>query len=158
MGPSVYVETSVISYLVGRMNQRDLVSAAHQQITREWWETRRQNFELFTSAVVVEEVARGGASIASARLEVVSSLRFADVTAAARDLAARLLRDSGLPHKANADALHIGVAAVNGLDYLLTWNCTHLANAVMIPRVNQVCRAAGFEPPYICTPEELMVG
>jgi hypothetical protein len=80
VGPSVYVETSVISYLVGRLNQRDLVSAAHQQITREWWETRRQDFELFTSAVVVEEAARGGAGIASARIEVVSSLRFADVT------------------------------------------------------------------------------
>jgi predicted nucleic acid-binding protein len=156
--PSVYVETSVISYLVGRMNSRDLVVAAHQELTREWWENRRENFELFTSAVVVEEAARGDQNLASTRIEVISALRFADVTTAARDLAARLLRDSGLPDKANADALHIAVSAVNGIDYLLTWNCTHLANAVMIPRVNDVCRASGFEPPYICTPEELMIG
>jgi PIN domain len=155
---SVYVETSVVSYLVGRMNRRDLVVAAHQELTREWWERRRHDFDLFASAVVVEEAARGDQSLAKARIEIVSGLRFADVTAAARDLAARLLRESGLPDKANADALHISVAAVNGIDYLLTWNCTHLANAVMIPRVNAVCRASGFEPPYICTPEELMVG
>jgi predicted nucleic acid-binding protein len=73
-------------------------------------------------------------------------------------LAARLLLETALPAKANADALHIAVAAANGIDYLLTWNCTHLANAFMIPRVEKICRAAGFEPPYICTPQELMVG
>ena len=91
-------------------------------------------------------------------MALIEQLRLADVTEAAQELAARLLLESGLPGKANADALHIAVAAVNGIDYLLTWNCTHLANAFMIPRVNKICSAAGFQPPYICTPEELMVG
>ena len=86
----------------------------------------------------------------------IEQLHLADVTPSARELAARLLLEAALPAKANADALHIAISAVNGIDYLLTWNCTHLANAFMIPRVNKICRVAGFEPPYICTPEELM--
>jgi predicted nucleic acid-binding protein len=156
MIPSVYVETSVISYLTGRRNQRDLIVAAHQELTREWWDSRRQKFTLYASAVVIEEARRGNAALAQARMELIQELRLADVTPSARELANRLLLEAALPTKANADALHIAVAAVNGIDYLLTWNCSHLANAFMIPRVEKVCRVAGFEPPYICTPQELM--
>jgi predicted nucleic acid-binding protein len=156
--PSAYIETSVISYLTERRNQRDLIVAAHQELTREWWENRRQEFTLYASAVVIEEARLGDEVFARARMALIEQLRLADVTPAARELAARLLLEAGLPAKANADALHIAVSAVNGIDYLLTWNCTHLANAFMIPRVNRICRTAGFEPPYICTPEELMVG
>jgi predicted nucleic acid-binding protein len=155
---SAYVETSVISYLVARPNQRDLIVAAHQELTREWWEHRRSEFDLFASAIVIEEAIRGDARFAAARMAVIETLQLADVTVAARELSARLIRESALPARANADALHIAIAAVNGIDYLITWNCTHLANAVMIPRVSMICRAAGVEPPYICTPEELMVG
>lgn len=158
MPRSVYLETSVISYLVARPNQRDLIVAAHQEITREWWETRRQEFALFASAVVIDEALRGDPAYAKARMGIIEQLRLADVTQAARELAARLLSEAALPPKANADALHIAIAAVNGIDHLLTWNCTHLANAVILPRVNDICRAAGFEPPYVSTPEELMVG
>jgi predicted nucleic acid-binding protein len=148
----------VVSYLAARRNQRDLIVAAHQELTREWWESRRQDFTLFASAVVIEEALRGDEIFAQARMALLEQMRLADVTPAARQLAAQLLLEAGLPPKANADALHIAICAVNGIDYLLTWNCTHLANAAMIPRVNNICRAAGFEPPYICTPEELMVG
>lgn len=156
MPPSAYLETSVISYLAGRRNQRDLIVAAHQELTREWWDNRRQEFTLYASAVVIEEARRGNEVSAQARLAIIEQLRLADVSSAARELAGRLLLEFGLPPKANADALHIAIAAANGLDYLLTWNCTHLANAFMIPRVEKICRAAGFEPPYICTPQELM--
>jgi len=155
---TAYIETSVISYLTARRNQRDLIVAAHQELTREWWESRRQDFTLFASAVVIEEALRGDKVFAQARMALIEQMRLADVTRAARELAARLLREAGLPAKASADALHIAICAVNGIDYLLTWNCTHLANAFMIPRVNNICRTGGFEPPYICTPEELMVG
>ena len=155
---SAYIETSVVSYLTARRNQRDLIVAAHQELTREWWERRRRDFTLFASAVVIEEALRGDEMFANARMALIEQMRLADVTPAARQLAAQLLLEAGLPAKANADALHIAICAVNGIDYLLTWNCTHLANAAMIPRVNNICRAAGFEPPYICTPEELMVG
>lgn len=158
MPRSVYLETSVISYLVARPNQRDLVVAAHQQITREWWTSRRHEFTLFASAVVIEEALRGDPEYAKARMSIIEQLRLADVTRDARALAAQLLLGAALPPRANADALHLSIAAVNGIDNLLTWNCTHLANASILPRVNAICRAAGFEPPYVSTPEELMVG
>lgn len=132
--------------------------AAHQQITREWWANRRHEFTLFGSAVVIEEALRGDPEYANARMGIIEQLRLADVTRAARALAAQLLLEAALPPKANADALHISIAAVNGIDNLLTWNCTHLANASILPRVNEICRVAGFEPPYVSTPEELMVG
>jgi predicted nucleic acid-binding protein len=148
----------VISYLVARPNQRDLIVAAHQEVTRDWWENRRHNFTLFVSAIVIEEAIRGDTAYATARMNIIEQLRLADVTPASRALAARLLREAALPRKANADALHIAIAAVNGIDHLLAWNCTHLANAFILPRVNGICRNAGFEPPYVSTPEELMVG
>ena len=91
-------------------------------------------------------------------MNIIEQLRLADVTRDARALASQLLLEAALPPKANADALHISIAAVNGIDNLLTWNCTHLANAAILPRVNEICRTAGFEPPYVSTPEELMVG
>jgi predicted nucleic acid-binding protein len=145
VSPSVYIETSVISYLTARRNERDLIVAGQQQLTQEWWQNRRHGFSLYTSAVVIEEARHGNQILARARLAVVEQLQLADVTPAARELANRLLLEFGLPAKANADALHIAVAAANGIDYLLTWNCTHLANAFMIPRVERICRTAGFD-------------
>lgn len=143
----------MISYLVARPNQRDLIVAAHQELTREWWENRRNEFTLFASAVVIEEALRGDPEYAKARMSIIDQLRLADVSRAARELAARLLREAALPSKANADALHIAVAAVNGIDNLLTWNCTHLANAAMLPRINDICRDAGFSHPMFQRPK-----
>jgi len=156
--PKVYVETSVISYLVARPNRGNIRVAANQDITREWWQTRREKFELFVSAVVVGEAQRGNREMAAARIEALRGIRIAQTTPAALALAAALIAGSGVPRKANEDALHIAIAATNGLDYLLTWNCTHIANAVTIPLVNRICRVAGFEPPLIYTPQELMEG
>lgn len=158
MLPTVYLETSVISYLVARPSQSSVRVAANQETTREWWETRRERFDLYVSAVVVGEAQRGDPSLASARMDIVRGLRLAQVTPEARDLAAALIAGAGVPRKANEDALHIAIAAANGLDYLLTWNCSHIANAVTIPRVNSICWARGFEPPLIYTPQELMEG
>jgi len=155
--PSIYVETSVISYLVARPSTSARV-AANQDLTREWWQGRRKRFELYASAVVVGEAQRGDPVMAAARVAIVRELRLAQVTREALDLATALIAGSGVPQKANEDALHIAVAATNGLDYLLTWNCTHIANAVTIPRVNAICRRHGFEPPLIYTPQELMEG
>jgi hypothetical protein len=119
---------------------------------------RRARFELYVSAVVIGEAQRGNPGLASARMEIVRGLRLAQVTPEALDLAAALIEGAGVPKKANEDALHIAIAAANGLDYLVTWNCTHIANAVTIPRVYSICRAHGFEPPLIYTPQELMEG
>jgi len=157
MLPSVYVETSVISYLVARPSKNARV-ASNQELTYEWWRTARERFELYASAVVVGEAQRGDPSLAAARVTVLKELRLAQVTREALDLAAALVAGAGVPRKANEDALHIAIAATNGLDYLLTWNCTHIANAVTIPLVNLICRRNGVEPPLIYTPQELMEG
>ena len=157
MKPTVYVETSVISYLVARPSKNARV-ASNQDLTREWWQTRRDRFELYVSAVVAGEAQRGNPEAAAARMEALRDLRLAQVTRDALALAAALVAGAGVPKKANEDALHIAVAACNGLDYLLTWNCTHIANAVTIPLVNAICRRNGFEPPLIYTPQELMAG
>ena len=154
--PTVYVENSVISYLTARRTQGNVRVAAHQDLTREWWDTRSDEFELYASAVVVEEAQDGDATAAAARLEVISKLTLLDVTQEARDLAAILLRETPLPPKANADALHIATATVGGMDYLITWNCKHIANAAIRRAVEAVCRKHGHEPPVLCTPEELM--
>lgn len=154
---TVYVETSVISYLVARPSKDPRV-ASNQELTHRWWQVRSQGFELYVSAVVLGEAMRGNATLAAARIEIAQQLRLAQVTREAVDLAAALVAGAGVPKKANEDALHIATAATNGLDYLLTWNCTHIANAVTIPRVNAICRRHGFEPPLIYTPQEFMEG
>ena len=158
MKPSVYVETTIISYLVGWLNQRDLYVAAQQEFTRDWWTNKRREYELFASAVVVKEARAGASGLAAERLAFLSEVRLAEVTDAADELKSELLRHTALPRKAELDALHIAVAAVHGLDYLLSWNCKHIANAVTLPRVYAICRSAGYEPPFVCTPFELMEG
>jgi predicted nucleic acid-binding protein len=154
----VYLETTIISYLVGWLNQHDLYVAAQQEFTREWWATKRHTYELFASAVVVKEARAGKPELAAARLAFLNDVNLLEVTDEADELKAELLRRAALPKKAELDALHIAVAAVHGLDYLLSWNCKHIANAVMLPKVYAICRSAGFEPPFVCTPFELMEG
>jgi len=129
---------------------------AHQQLTREWWDRQRQGFDLHISELVVFEIGRGDANAARARLEFVRDLPVLRITAEARALADRIFRATTLPDKAASDALHVALAAVNGMDFLLTWNCTHIANGVVLKIVNVVCRDNGYEPPIVCTPEELL--
>ncbi|HEX6100012.1 MAG TPA: type II toxin-antitoxin system VapC family toxin [Thermoanaerobaculia bacterium] len=156
MKPSVYIETTIVSYLVGWLNRNHLQVAANQELTRRWWVTRRSDFELFASPVVIDEASDGDARLAEERLRFLAGLPLLRVTDTAYALQADLLRLANLPEKARNDALHIAVAAVHGMEYLLTWNCTHIANAVTLPLVYDVCRGAGYEPPFVCTPQELM--
>ncbi len=160
MKPRVYLETTVLSYLTA-LPSRDLVRAAHQQITAEWW-TNREGFELFVSDAVLAEVRMGDDDAAARRLAATQGLQVLETTAQVQSLAEALLAAAALPRKAAIDAVHVAVAAVhvavaavNGMHYLLTWNCTHIANATMRPRIDAVCRDNGLEPPIICTPEEL---
>jgi hypothetical protein len=156
--PRVYVETTIISYLVGWLNRRDLYVASNQEFTRKWWNERRHAFELYASAVVVREARDGTPDLAAARLAYLQDLTFVEITPSAEKLKDELLRQAALPARAELDALHIAIAAVHGLDYLITWNCRHIANAVTLPRVYAICRRAGYEPPFVCTPPELMEG
>jgi predicted nucleic acid-binding protein len=152
-----YLETSVISYLAARPS-RDLVVAARQQLTHEWWRRRRPDFELYVSELVLAEVAAGDPEVAERRIEILAGLPSLTVTKEATDLGRFLVQSVGLPAKARADALHIALAACHGIEYLLTWNSTHIANAELRPRVEAACRRRGYEPPVLCTPDELMGG
>lgn len=153
--PKVYLESSVIGYLTARPS-RDLLVAANQQATREWWEERREHFELFISPLVEQEVSAGDAQAAVRRLAALEECLVLDITPQAVELAEDFLKRGVIPRQAAEDALHIAVAAVNGMDYLLTWNFKHIANAVLRVNVELVCRLNGYEPPVICSPLELM--
>jgi predicted nucleic acid-binding protein len=155
MKAKVYIETSVVSYLTSATSH-DLVVAAHQHVTREWWR-HRERFDLFVSEVVLEEVVRGHQRTAARRLAVLHGLPVLAVDGTVNALARELLESRALPPKATADAAHVAVSSVNGLDYLLTWNCAHLANPATRAKIEQVCRSAAYTPPVLCTPEELGV-
>jgi hypothetical protein len=154
MRSKAYIETTVVSYLTA-LPSRDLVLAAHQQVTREWWSTRDE-FELFVSQFVLDEASAGYAAAAELRVAVLRDLALLDLTRDATVLAGELIRGGAMPEKAKIDALHIAVASVHGMDYLVSWNCTHIANATMRGRIETICRSAGFDPPVICTPLELV--
>lgn len=129
---------------------------AHQQITRDWWETRKSAFDLYASEAVIAEAERGNAEAARARLAVLAPLPCLFATDESEELVPILLAETGLPPFAFLDMSHVALAAVHGMQYLLTWNCRHIANARVIRVVNKVCRERRYEPPVICTPEELM--
>ena len=155
MKQRVYVETSIISYLVSRPSS-DVRVAASQLITREWWEERSSRFDLFISEFVLTEASLGDPAAARLRLNAVASIPQLEATELVRQLGASLMAEGPVPTAAEIDAYHIAIAAVNGMDFLLTWNCTHIANASMRGKIEDVCRSNGYEPPTICTPQELM--
>lgn len=143
----------MISYLVGRPS-RDAITRGNQQLTREWWESRRSEYELYVSELVVREAEIG--ELGAARMAVIERVSILSVPEEAELLAPTIMRAAGLATNAATDALHIALAAVHGMHYLVTWNCKHIANAVIRRAVERQCRLAGFEPPVICMPQELL--
>jgi predicted nucleic acid-binding protein len=154
--PTVYIETTIVSYLTSR-GSNDSLMAGQIGATRGWWDVERHKFDLYTSQLVLDEAAAGDPSAAAERFSVLSTLPSVPVTGDAVRLADALVARAALPNNARIDALHVGTAATNGLSYLLTWNCRHLANATLRAKVERVCRDQGYEPPVICTPLELEV-
>ena len=155
MMKSIYLESSIVSYLAARPN-RDLVVAGNQQVTRDWWETRRGGYELYVSDVVVAECAAGDPTAAAERGLFLADLPVLATTEESEALADALLSAMALPKRAALDALHIALAATNGIDILLTWNCAHIANPFMQPQINAACMEFGVMPPTICTPLQLI--
>lgn len=151
----VYIETSVISYLVARPS-RDILIAANQQITQEWWQNRRPKFDIYVSQLVAQEINSGDAEAVSKRQQAVTDCTYLDITPEAVNLAEKLIKQNAIPRQAAEDALHIAVATVSGMDYLVTWNFKHIANAALRANVELVCRLNGYEPPVICSLMELM--
>lgn len=152
---SVYIETSYFSYLVSQPS-RDLIVASHQQITQQWRKSRRSEFECVISEIVLEEAAQGDPAEVAKRRYALADMPLLEFTGQAEELLSKIMASGALPSKAVRDAAHIAVAAVHSVDYLLTWNCKHLANAQIIRMINRVCADSGFRPPVICTPEELL--
>ena len=155
MKPMAYIETSVVSYLTARPS-RDVVIAAYQEITREWWRNAPERFVLVASGLVVAEARAGDSRAAHVRLEALESVALLDATPDAEGLAQALVDQGAVPRRAEDDAAHIAVAVTNGVDFLVTWNFRHIANATMRAHIEHVCRQAGYAPPVICTPNELM--
>jgi len=152
---SVYIETTIPSYLTA-WPAKNLIAAAHQTMTREWWQSRRQMFRLFTSQLVVVEVSAGDASAAKLRLECLTGIPVLASTQEVEWIAAELDRLALVPPNASADAFHIAYASIHQMSYLLTWNCRHIANAERLPTIEQFLAENGFHVPIVCTPEELM--
>ena len=157
MNPKVYIETTIPSYLSARQSN-DLRAMANQNATIEWWEKRKPEFDLYISEFVIAESSQGDPDAAARQLAVVENITILNITENVRQLGRALVDKGYIPKGSEIDAYHIAVAAVNGMDYLLTWNCIHIANAAIRPQIEAVCRSLGFEPPVICTPQELMEG
>jgi len=154
MKPTVYIETTILSYLVSRPS-RDLIVAGRQEITREWWEFSALNFDLVLSQVVLDEISGGDPEHAKNRMSHASMLPALEITQSAVDLAQAIQHRGLIPPGEARDALHISVATVWRTDYLLTWNCKHIANAQIIRQLEKYVKTYGYDLPVICTPESL---
>jgi len=157
MKPKVYIETTIVSYLASKPS-RDLITAAHQQITHDWWETRLDDFDVYISQFVLDEAGAGDAEAAAKRLALLASFPLLDATPEALDLAKALVERGAIPPRKATDAAPLAVATVHHMQFLMMWNCTHLANAEILAQVQAICAQLGYAAPIVCTPEELLGG
>ena len=155
MKHTIYIETTIFSYLTSRPS-KNLVAAAWQQVTADWWDNQRARFELYISELVVAEAERGDPEAAAKRLEQLQEIPELSITEEAVLLAEKLIKKGAIPFKAADDAMHIALAAVHDIDYLLTWNCRHIDNAEAKPLIRRICKDSDYKYPEICTPHELM--
>lgn len=157
MTPTVYIETSIVSYLTARPS-RDLIRAAHEHATHDWWENHRPAFDLLASQLVLQEASRGDPDAAKRRLDALQEIKLLPIPEEAIDLAQQVTQAAILTRDDFEDALHISIATVYGIDYLLTWNFKHMANMTIQRRIAALTRSLGFEMSAICTPLELIGG
>ena len=155
MKPSVYLETSVISYCAAE-SSRDIVLLGKQTVTRDWWENHLSKFQTFLSPIVLEEIQRGNPKAASSRINLVKGVPLLGVNNEIIELAKTIYQEIQLPQKAQADAYHIAIPSFHQIDFLLTWNCSHIANPFIQRQLRRIIEACGYQPPVICTPQELL--
>lgn len=151
---TVYLETTVVGHIAGRLHPDPLI-AARQQFARSWWAGVSAKYRVFISQLVIDECSGGDAEAARERLNVVEQLELLEVNDEVEQLANKLTAAGAIPPSEPRDALHLAVAAFHGIQYLVSWNFRHIVNAAMRTRIESVFRQAGVEPPIICTPEEL---
>jgi hypothetical protein len=155
MKPRLYLETTIPSYLVARRSH-DPVLAGQQEATLRGGDQCRHNYQLCISQFVDSEAARGDPKMAAARGSKLNGILRLPVTKEALVLAEALIVPGLIPIKARVDAAHIGVATVHHLEYLLTWNCTHIRNPDTLWQIDRLCAQFGYECPKICTPDDLL--
>lgn len=153
--PRVYLDASVISYYTARLSGDDVIGA-YQQTTRDWWRDERPKHELFVSRLVIAEISRGDEVEAEKRLRLIEDIPRLDIVPEAEALAKRFVDSRTLPPNAADDALHLAISVLHRIEFLLTWNCKHLANPMIRRKLDDVCRSAGHEPATICTPFDLL--
>jgi hypothetical protein len=152
---SLYLETTIPSYLTAKQS-RDIIQTARQQITTEWWDIRLNDFDIFISQVVIDEASEGDTVASTKRMEAIKTFPLLEITEEVINLVDKIIIEKIIPAKAIRDALHIAVATYHEMSYLLSWNCKHISNAEIIKRLRKTVDDEGFELPVICTPEELL--
>ena len=157
MKEKVYIETSVVSYLCSRPS-RDLIVAANQEVTEEWWRDERCRYDLFLSEFVLAEIAAGDRDAAAKRQKAVQGIAVLTANEASEHLAREILRQAKLPVSVADDVAHVAIASVQGMDYLLTWNCAHIANPHWLRKLARIVTARGYALPVVCTPQALQEG
>ena len=153
----VYVETSVVSNLTARPSH-NVTDAAMQAQTINWWSLAPRYFDLYGSELVIQEASRGDSDAAKRRLEAIGELTMLDIDEECLSLAKRLLTVAAVPKTSFVDAVHIATAAIRKMNYLVTWNCKHIANAITMPKIQRAIEDAGYECPIICIPPALEGG
>ena len=154
---TVYIETSIPSYLTARPSS-DVRGAAWQQITDQWWSKERSKYQLFISELVLSEASSGHPEAAERRIRSLEDIAELPIDQEISDFAKTLISGGGMPANSEADALHVAIAAIHRIDYLLTWNCRHINNATTKPIIRKLCEQSGYLFPEICTPLELLSG
>jgi len=153
--PRIYLESTIPSYLVARAS-RDVILRGQQEATKQWWRHGRLTARCYVSEVVEDEIGDGDPVMAVQRIEAIRGMPMLAFDDEATELAGRILATGLIPPKASADATHIAIAVVHGMDILLTWNCSHIHNVAIERRIEAVCTRLGYEWPVICTPYDLL--
>ena len=151
----LYIETSIVSYYTSRPN-RDVIIAARQEITRDFWSQLWRDFEVYISALVIQEISQGDAEAARKRSEAISEIPVLEISEKARELAEALLTKGAIPIDSEEDALHIAVAGVNEVDFLCTWNFKHIHNVFTKSKIEKIMKEMSIIPPMICSPNEML--
>jgi len=151
---TVYIESSVVSYLTANPS-RDIVIAGHQQTTYDWWHLWRNKFDCFISDLVYDEISLGDSSAAQKRIEAIENFKYLEFNLEIENLGYEYFRLLNIPQKSRLDALHLAVGVWHKIDFILSWNCKHIANAIVSKKLREFNNKMGFHTPILCTPEEL---
>ena len=157
MKPTLYLETTIPSFLTARPSN-NLVVAGKQEVTRQWWEKRKVAYDLFISQLVIDEALKGDPDAAGKRMDAIEGIVSLEIDDEVVQVTEKIMEAGVIPKKSATDAAHIAVASRHGVDYLMTWNCAHIANAEILGRMSFVVAEAGYYLPIICTPDELFGG